>query len=879
MPAATRIADARDGGGSPRRASSWPAWPLGAMLAAALALTAGTPEVASASWRHVSSEPSQTQPYFVCPQQRHRPSCGLIEDPAPVSGRRGPLSAGALTKGPEQEASPALYGSGMNGGYDPEDLRSAYEMPSIYAGSGQTVAVVDAYDDPHAEADLAHYRSEYGLSECTAGNGCFRKVDEAGGTKYPTGNIEWAREISLDLDMVSAICPNCHLLLVEASSDEGTHLAAAENRAAELGATEISNSYAETAAPETRKQAEAYDHPGIPTTASGGDHGYGVVWPAANPNVIAVGGTTLKPGEGRGSWTETVWYSAGGSPPGTGSGCSKEPKPSWQTDRLCAGRTTNDVAAVADQNTPVSVYDSYETPSPHWLLEGGTSVGAPLVAAEMALANPYTRSFDGAEGLYIQNANSTAGFYDVISGSNGSCGDYLCEAGPGYDGPSGLGSLRGPPEVPAPTPVSGGAGSITESTATLEATVNPHGGRLSGCSFEYGPTTNYGYSVPCSSLAGSSTNPVAVTAQVAGLSAESTYHFRVAVTFTEGSAVGEDVAFTTLGPAPSIAPGAPSELTQSTVVLNAQVNPNGGQVEGCEFQYGTSTAYGQSEPCAPSPGGGESPVAVSASVVGLAANRTYHYRVLASNAQGTGYSGDQTLTTLPDAPTVMTAPPSSISAGSATLNATIDPNGAPATSCEFEFNSSAQLLPCSPAPGAGETPVAVSAAVTGLTPNTTFSYRVVAGNAGGISYGSIQTLKTPSASTSQGNGAPFSGAELAGTTLLVGPGGTLAARVECPKESSGCKGTIALRTEAALATGAPGSAARTLTLASASFEIRAGHAATVSLRLSAAARSLLAGRQSLRVVATLLTRRSARATLAWRKAITLRPQPALTRGT
>ncbi len=175
------------------------------------------------------------------------------------------------------------------------------------------MAVVDAYDDPSAETDLAHYRSEYGLPECTAKDGCLRKVDEDGGAKYPAGNRSWAKEISLDLDMVSAICPNCHVLLVEASSNEASHLAAAETRAAELGATEISNSFAQETPPETHEQAEAYDHPGTPTTASGGDHGYGVVWPAANPNVIAVGGTTLKPSGGRSGWSETVWSTPEGN--------------------------------------------------------------------------------------------------------------------------------------------------------------------------------------------------------------------------------------------------------------------------------------------------------------------------------------------------------------------------------------------------------------------------------------------------------------------------------------------------------------------------------------------------------------------------------------
>jgi subtilase family serine protease len=129
------------------------------------------------------------------------------------------------------------------GGYNPADLQSAYKLPSSTAGSGQTVAIVDAYDDPNAESDLGVYRSQFGLAACTTANGCFKKVNQNGGTSYPRANGGWAQEISLDLDMVSAICPNCHILLVEASSSSLTNLGTAVNTAATLGANEISNSY------------------------------------------------------------------------------------------------------------------------------------------------------------------------------------------------------------------------------------------------------------------------------------------------------------------------------------------------------------------------------------------------------------------------------------------------------------------------------------------------------------------------------------------------------------------------------------------------------------------------------------------------------------
>ncbi|HTU77539.1 MAG TPA: hypothetical protein VMF09_02135 [Solirubrobacteraceae bacterium] len=608
------------------------------------------PPTALARWARVSTSPSETAPYYVCPHQARRASCGLIEDPTRKSSRRGPLAAGAITAGPAQEVSPAVYGNGVEGGYSPQDLRSAYDLPSASGGSGQTVAVVDAFDDPKAEADLGVYRSEYGIPQCDSSDGCFRKVNQEGAdTSYPAPSRVWAREISLDLDMVSAICPNCHILLVEASTDEEEDLAAAENEAVKLGATEISNSFLGAEAPE---YAAAYDHPGVPITAAGGDHGYGVEAPASYPSVIAVGGTSLRPEAGERGWTESVWYSdTDGQVSGTGSGCSHEPKPAWQEDTGCPYRTTNDVAAVADPNTPVSAYDSYETTSP-WLLLGGTSASAPIVGAAMALASPYTRSFAGAHALYLEAA-SDSGFNEILSGSNGDCGSYLCEAGPGYNGPAGLGSLHGAPQAPAPAPATGSASSITQTEATLAATVEPHGVEVDECRFEYGPTGTYGSSAACSSLPGPATGPVTVSASVAGLAANTVYYFRLVIGYQGGSGAGEGATFTTLGYAPAVSTGEPSAVTQSTMTLNAQVTPNGSTVTTCEFEYGRTASYGSTAACAQAPGNGQTPVAVSAAVSGLSANTAYHFRVLASNRYGSNYGSDLTVTLPPQPPSVV----------------------------------------------------------------------------------------------------------------------------------------------------------------------------------------------------------------------------------
>lgn len=317
-------------------------------------------------------------------------------------------------------------------GYGPADLQAAYKLASS-GGAGQTIAIVDAYDDGNAESDLAVYRSYYGLSACTTANGCFRKVNQTGGTSYPRGDGGWGQEISLDLDMASAICPNCKILLVEASSNSFANLSAAVDEAAKLGANAISNSYGGSEYSGEVTDQSHYNHPGIAVTVSSGDNGYGVEFPAASQFVTAVGGTTLNRASNTRGWTETVWS-------GAGSGCSAYiTKPTWQTDAGCAKRTVADVSAVADPNTGVAVYDTYRQHPGGWLVFGGTSVASPIIAGVYALAgNTSTTTY----GSYPYSQPSS--LFDVTSGSNGSCGgSYLCTAGTGYDGPTGLGTPNG----------------------------------------------------------------------------------------------------------------------------------------------------------------------------------------------------------------------------------------------------------------------------------------------------------------------------------------------------------------------------------------------------------------------------------------------------
>ena len=315
-------------------------------------------------------------------------------------------------------------------GYGPADLQAAYGLPSATAGAGKTFAIVDAYDAPTAEADLGTYRSTFGLSACTTANGCFRKVNQTGGAALPRANGGWAQEISLDLDMASAVCPNCRILLVEANSNAFTDLAAAEDTAASLGATVISNSYggSEFSQETTATYNGHFNHPGVPITVSSGDSGYGVEFPAASEHVTAVGGTTLtKSGSAYG---ERAWS-------GAGSGCSAYvAKPTWQKDSGCARRTVADVSAVADPNTGVAVYDSYKyRGAAGWMVFGGTSASAPIIAGAYALGGGTSPSAP---------YGNTGALHDVTSGSNGSCSvTYLCTAGTGFDGPTGLGTPNG----------------------------------------------------------------------------------------------------------------------------------------------------------------------------------------------------------------------------------------------------------------------------------------------------------------------------------------------------------------------------------------------------------------------------------------------------
>jgi len=352
------------------------------------------------------------------------------------------------------QATPASYSSTpVSGALAPADLHSAYQLPTdTSSASSQTVAIIDAYDDPTAEADLAVYSNRYGLPACTTANGCFTKINQNGGSTMPTVNGSWAGEISLDVQMVHAICQSCKILLVEAASNTLADLGAAVNEAASSGATEISNSYG-SAESSSLLHDTHYDHPGIVITASAGDNGYldkqassggGLPeYPASSPYVLSVGGTSLT--QNTGVWHSSVWSDSGG-------GCSTVfSVPAWQSQADgysglgCGKRSDNDVAVIGNPATGVSIYDSTPdgTDPTGWIMYGGTSAGAPIIAAEYGLAGGSGGVAFPAATLYSHQADTTA-FYDVISGSNDpSCAGNQCRAGIGFDGPTGLGSPLG----------------------------------------------------------------------------------------------------------------------------------------------------------------------------------------------------------------------------------------------------------------------------------------------------------------------------------------------------------------------------------------------------------------------------------------------------
>ncbi|HTZ87732.1 MAG TPA: S53 family peptidase [Solirubrobacteraceae bacterium] len=423
---------------------------------------------------------------------------------------------------PEDEAAPQVteHTEPIKGSLTPANLISAYGLAGAVPPSTQTIALVDAYDDATIAADLEVFSQRFNLPACNEANGCFSKVNQKGkASPLPasTGAKErgWAQEIATDVEVAHGVCPSCQILLVEANTNENKDLYAAEQTAASLGASEISNSWG---GPEGTSDSNAFNHPGIVITASSGDNGY-LDWfskepaefanyPASSPHVIGVGGTRLTLSAAKIWESETVWNDGGkngGVPEGAGAsggGCSghfsanawQQSVPDWPAVGCGDKRAVTDISADGDPYSGVAVYDSTETEGEKgWFMIGGTSVASPIIASIFALAGGAQGYSYPAQMLYENLQQNPASLHDISAGSNGECTKkfkktsgqsgcttseqaascsalLICLAAPGYDGPSGVGSPNG---LDAFRPPGSGGGNKQSLEGEEEATGAP----------------------------------------------------------------------------------------------------------------------------------------------------------------------------------------------------------------------------------------------------------------------------------------------------------------------------------------------------------------------------------------------------------------------
>jgi hypothetical protein len=431
----------------------------------------------------------------------------------------------------------------------PAYLQQAYDLTYLSAnrGSGDTVAIVGVYNDAAAASDLATFRSTYGLSACTESDGCFQQLNEQGqSAPLPAEDTTWAEEESMDIEAVSALCPNCKIDLVEANAADAQDLQAAISAAIAAGANQVSISgdgiY-------TQNPFTNFGSSGVSIDVATGDNGAlptsEDAYPAALPYVTAVGGTTLTPASSSGpnarGINETAWN-------GSSAGCDTQEAPlPYQPADGCSGRSYADVSADADPSTGLTVYDS---PAGGWFDGGGTSLASPLVAAFQAVT--------GVNGSTPQWAYAdAANLNDPSSGSTGGCAGelgILCNAGAGYDGPTGAGSISGQIATGAPgigLPSFGNANDktysrrVTNTAAYLQGGVFPNG-EATRYYWQYGTTTSYGFRTKAID-AGTGTAAVSARSRLAQLKPGTAYHYRLVATNASGTGYGYDGSFTTTG--------------------------------------------------------------------------------------------------------------------------------------------------------------------------------------------------------------------------------------------------------------------------------------------------------------------------------------------
>ncbi|MDE1827245.1 MAG: fibronectin type III domain-containing protein [Thaumarchaeota archaeon] len=507
------------------------------------------------------------------------------------------------------------------------DKLSCYGSNSC--GSGQTVAIVDAYDDPNIESDLATFDSQFGLPSCTTANGCFTKATPQG---LPRGNTGWALEESLDVEWAHAIAPGAKIILVEAKNSYlSSLLSAVDYAASQPNVHQVSMSWGGSEFSGESSYDYHFNVSGVSFIASSGDSGTGTIYPSASPYVVGVGGTTLNVDSSGNVLSETAWSGSGGGV------SSYESVPSYQSGfNPSSGRGIPDVSYDADPNTGIPIYDSYGYGG--WNQVGGTSAGAPQWAAISAIVNSgggqlSSASFGTSTALYKAAIGSaySANYRDITAGSNGACGTF-CNAGPGYDFVTGLGSPLTnnliPYLQPSPTPdfaISSSPSSMTinlgssgSSTITVTS-LNGFGGTVS-------LSSSTGSILGASSLTVSSGGTASTTLTITNPTSSGTY----TVTATSGSLTHSTTVIVTVPTVPS----APQNLVttagnaQVTLTWSAPLSNGGAAISGYNVYRGTTS-------------GGESttPIATVTTTgytdsVGLTNGQTYYYYVTAVNSAG-----------------------------------------------------------------------------------------------------------------------------------------------------------------------------------------------------------------------------------------------------
>lgn len=538
----------------PRVARYWPA-AVAASAAVALAATMTATATAATGTAGSSVKAHSVTLYAVgkracaAPRRAHTATCYAEIRKVVKKGTKGArpfkVAAGASQAGT----------IGPAGGLTPVDLATAYSLNTT-GGHGQTVAIVDAYNNPDINADLQTFDAQYGLAACSTTNGCLRVVNQAGGATPPANDTTgWSVEESLDVEAVHSVCQGCKIILVEASSPGNADLATAENTAVALGANEVTNSFGEPEGYTDASFQNAFNHPGVVITASAGDDGYYYYdllaatnqpsIPAAYNTTVSVGGTSLYLGQTASRQAESVWNDNGprdvlqqalGQPLGaSGGGCStlfgaqrwQTSLSAWSHTGCGSGRLDNDVSAVADYLTGFDVYDSYNcgsacSPAPGWFTVGGTSLSSPIIAAAFGLAGGARGVRYPALTLYGHQTQA----FDVLNGGNGWCdgqgaaqcpnpnslgygivdcsytaggtptlGDRTCDAAPGADGPTGVGTPKGLPMFTRTGPsstISGPATVIHHTSRTWNAAVaDPFpGGAVTHYTWNWGDGTS-----------------------------------------------------------------------------------------------------------------------------------------------------------------------------------------------------------------------------------------------------------------------------------------------------------------------------------------------------------------------------------------------------